>query len=334
MDDMWCKSRVFITGCTGFIGCWLADALLQKGASVTGLVRDCVADSPFFQTELNKKINIVNGGLEDFPLLERSINEYDIDTVFHLGAQTQVGVGNRNPLSTFEANIRGTWNILEACRLNKNIVQRIIIASSDKAYGDQDTLPYTEGAPLHGSHPYDVSKSCADLISYAYYNTYGLPVCITRCGNIFGPGDLNYNRLIPGTILSVLKNEPILIRSDGKLKRDYFYVKDAVNAYITLAEHMGTQDISGEAFNFSSGEMISVLDMTSSVLDVMDRKDHPVEILNEVEGEIKDQYLSIEKARSVLAWSPACSLKDALHETVSFYSKHFAGQPLTQRSFR
>jgi CDP-glucose 4,6-dehydratase len=225
-------------------------------------------------------------------------------------------------LSTFETNIRGTWNLLEACRVNASIVKRVVVASSDKAYGDQEKLPYREDAPLKGTHPYDVSKSCTDLLSYTYCNTYGLPVCVTRCGNIYGPGDTNANRLIPGTIMAVLKNLPVIIRSDGTFKRDYLYVQDAVSAYVTLAEQMGPKGLAGEAFNFSSGQPLSVLDMTTRILAVMGAPDHPVQVLGEARGEIRDQYLANDKARDALGWLPAYSLDHALRETVDWYRKN------------
>ncbi len=320
MSAFWPGKRVFITGITGFVGYWLAEHLLAKGACVVGLVRDWVPESNFSRFRLGERITVVSGTLEDYALLERTLNEYDIDTVFHLGAQTQVGVGNRSPLATFETNIRGTWNLLEACRMHAAAVRRVVVASSDKAYGDQDKLPYTEDAPLQGKHPYDVSKSCTDLLASTYFNTYGLPVCITRCGNIYGPGDTNLSRLIPGIITWVLRGEPIVIRSDGTLVRDYFYVRDAVSAYVLLAETMEARSVVGEAFNFSSGLRISVLDMTKKILSVMDKSDHPVQILNEARGEIKDQYLSSDKASRLLGWQPSCGLEEALAETIEYYA--------------
>lgn len=321
MDSFWSDKRVFITGVTGFVGYWLADYLADNGAFVVGLVRDCVPQSNFSRFRMADRIATVAGTLEDYSLLERTINEYDIDTVYHLGAQTQVGAGNRSPRATFETNIRGTWNLLEACRMHAAKVRRVLVASSDKAYGDQAVLPYTEDAPLRGSHPYDVSKSCADLLASAYFTTYGLPVCITRCGNIFGPGDTNINRLIPGIITWVLRGQPVEIRSDGTLVRDYFYVKDAVSAYVMLAEKMEMKALAGEAFNFSTGQRVSVLDMTRMILSVMQCPDHPVRILNEASGEIRDQYLANDKAKRLLGWEPAYGLEEALAETVAYYQQ-------------
>lgn len=321
--NFWRHRNVFITGCSGFLGYWLTQYLLEHEAHVVGLVRDQVPQSSFFRFKLNEKITVVRGALEDYPLVERIINEYEIDTVFHLAAQTIVEIANRSPRTTFETNIKGTWNVLEGCRENRSLVKRIIIASSDKAYGTQEQLPYTELSPLKGTHPYDVSKSCADLISYAFFNTYELPVCITRCGNFYGGGDLNFNRLVPGTIRSVTYNEPLIIRSDGTPKRDYLYIKDAVSAYARLAEQAEQLNLFGQAFNFSSENQLSVLDMTSKILSLMNRKDYQVTILNKTKGEIKDQYLSIEKAKQLLNWRPQYNVEDALRETIAWYSNFF-----------
>jgi CDP-glucose 4,6-dehydratase len=321
--NFWKNRNVFITGCSGFLGYWLTRHLVEQGANVVGLVRDTVPRSSFYRFRLNEKITTVRGAVEDYLLLERIINEYEIDTVFHLAAQTIVEIANRSPLSTFEANIKGTWGLLEGCRQNHSLVKRIIIASSDKAYGTQEILPYTETFPLRGTHPYDVSKSCADLIAYAFFNTYDLPVCITRCGNFYGGGDLNFNRIVPGTIRSVLHNEPLIIRSDGKPKRDYVYIKDAVSAYVTLAENVEQLKLAGEAFNFSSENQLSVLDMTGIILQLMGKKDYPLTILNQTKGEIRDQYLSIEKAQRALNWRPQYKIEDALQETIDWYRNFF-----------
>lgn len=265
---------------------------------------------------------MVRGEVEDAVLLERILNEYEIDVVFHLAAQTIVGTANRNPVSTFETNIRGTWNLLEACRRNP-LVKKIIIASSDKAYGIQETLPYSEDSPLQGTHPYDVSKSCADLLAYTYFNTYKLPVCITRCGNFYGGGDTNYNRLIPGTIRSVIFNERPVIRSDGKYIRDYIYIKDAVAAYMKLAEKMEDESILGEGFNFSNEIQITVLDLTRKILSLTGREDLEPIIQDEAGHEIKHQYLSAEKARKKLHWKPLYTLDRGLQETIAWYKDFF-----------
>ena len=250
--------------------------------------------------------------------MRRLVTEYEIDTVFHLAAQTIVGIANRNPLSTFESNIKGTWSILEACRRTPTIT-RIVVASSDKAYGEQEQLPYEESTPLQGAYPYDVSKSCADLIAQAYYRTWRLPVCITRCGNFYGPGDLNFNRIVPGTIRSVLNNESPIIRSDGSYVRDYFYVKDGALAYMHLAEQMNNPVIHGEAFNFSNEVQITVIELTNKILSLMGRMDLQPKILNEAKNEIPHQYLSARKAREVLKWRPNYTLEEGLRETIEWY---------------
>ncbi|AIC97304.1 Putative sugar dehydratase/epimerase YfnG [Bacillus subtilis] len=295
--------------------------LIDQGANVTGLVRDHVPQSNLYQGEHIKKMNIVRGSLEDLAVIERALGEYEIDTVFHLAAQAIVGVANRNPISTFEANILGTWNILEACRKHP-LIKRVIVASSDKAYGDQENLPYDENMPLQGKHPYDVSKSCADLISHTYFHTYGLPVCITRCGNLYGGGDLNFNRIIPQTIQLVLNGEAPEIRSDGTFVRDYFYIEDAVQAYLLLAEKMEENNLAGEAFNFSNEIQLTVLELVEKILKKMNSNLKP-KVLNQGSNEIKHQYLSAEKARKLLNWTPAYTIDEGLEKTIEWYTEFF-----------
>jgi CDP-glucose 4,6-dehydratase len=323
--QFWKDRKVFITGCTGFLGSWLTKNLVERGAEVTGLIRDLVPKSNLNWTGFNEKINIVRGELEDYFNLERVLNEYEIDTIFHLGAQTIVSIANRNSLSTFDSNIKGTWNLLEASR-RTSLVSRVIVASSDKAYGTHEDLPYDETFPLLGCHPYDVSKSCADLISMAYYKTYNLPVCITRCGNFYGGGDLNFNRIIPGTIRSVINNERPIIRSDGTYIRDYIFILDAVEAYLLLAEKMDDKSIHGEAFNFSNEIPMTVLEITQLLLKLMNREDLQPKILNEVKGEIKNQYLSAQKARNILGWKPRYTLEEGLKETIKWYQEFIKAQ--------
>ncbi len=295
--------------------------LIDQGANVTGLVRDHVPQSNLYQGEHIKKMNIVRGSLEELAVIERALGEYEIDTVFHLAAQAIVGVANRNPISTFEANILGTWNILEACRKHP-LIKRVIVASSDKAYGDQENLPYDENMPLQGKHPYDVSKSCADLISHTYFHTYGLPVCITRCGNLYGGGDLNFNRIIPQTIQLVLNGEAPEIRSDGTFVRDYFYIEDAVQAYLLLAEKMEENNLAGEAFNFSNEIQLTVLELVEKILKKMNSNLKP-KVLNQGSNEIKHQYLSAEKARKLLNWTPAYTIDEGLEKTIEWYTEFF-----------
>jgi len=313
----WKDRNVFVTGCSGLLGSWLTKGLVDKGANVVGLIRDNVPKSYLYTSGYYDKITSVRGSLEDYPLLERTLNEYEIETVFHLGAQTIVTIANRNPLSTFESNIKGTWNMMEACRRSP-LVKRIVVASSDKAYGDQEKLPYDENTPLEGRHPYDVSKSCADLICRAYYETYKLPVCVTRCGNFYGGGDLNFNRIVPDTIRSALNGKAPVIRSDGTFIRDYFYVEDGVGAYMMLAEKMDDPKIHGEAFNFSNELQITVSEMVDKVLKVMKSDLKPV-VLNQAGNEIKHQYLSAKKARQMLGWKPLYTPDEGLKRTVQWY---------------
>ncbi|MDV3523127.1 GDP-mannose 4,6-dehydratase [Bacillus subtilis] len=319
--SFWKNKNVFVTGCTGLLGSYLVKELIEQGANVTGLVRDHVPQSNLYQGEHIKKMNIVRGSLEDLAVIERALGEYEIDTVFHLAAQAIVGVANRNPISTFEANILGTWNILEACRKHP-LIKRVIVASSDKAYGDQENLPYDENMPLQGKHPYDVSKSCADLISHTYFHTYGLPVCITRCGNLYGGGDLNFNRIIPQTIQLVLNGEAPEIRSDGTFVRDYFYIEDAVQAYLLLAEKMEENNLAGEAFNFSNEIQLTVLELVEKILKKMNSNLKP-KVLNQGSNEIKHQYLSAEKARKLLNWTPAYTIDEGLEKTIEWYTEFF-----------
>jgi CDP-glucose 4,6-dehydratase len=320
----WRNRNVFVTGATGLLGSWLVEELLRRGAEVTCLVRDWVPASPLVTTGLLTRVNVVRGDLEDLALIVRGLNEYEIDSVFHLGAQTIVGTALRSALSTFEANIRGTWNLLEACHMQAKLIQRVVVASSDKAYGVQDRLPYTEDMPLQGRAPYDVSKSCADLIALAYYHTYAVPLAITRCGNLYGGGDLNFSRLIPGTIRSALLGEPPLIRSDGTPIRDYFYVKDAVAAYLGLAEQLPGDHCVGQAFNFGTETPASVLEVVKLILHLCQRDDLQPQVLNEAPHEIPAQYLDCSKARHILGWVATYSLEDGLRETIAWHKRELA----------
>lgn len=317
--SFWRDRPVFVTGGSGLLGGWLVRALADAGADVVCLVRDWVPQSELLGDALVRRVRIVRGDVREQQVLERSLGEYEIDTVFHLAAQTIVGVAQRNPVSTFESNIQGTWALLEACRRSP-LVKSVVVASSDKAYGDQATLPYDEETPLQGEHPYDVSKSCADLIARTYAVSYGLPVAITRCGNFYGGGDLNWNRLVPGTIRSVLRGDRPVIRSDGTLIRDYFYVEDGVAANMRLAEALRQRpELAGEAFNFSNEIQVSVLDLTTQILQRMGSALVP-DVRNEAKHEILHQYLSAAKARRLLDWSPGFTLPDGLDRTIAWYT--------------
>jgi CDP-glucose 4,6-dehydratase len=325
MSTFWQDRRVFVTGCTGLVGAETVRALLAEGAHVVGLVRDHVAGSELLRAGLDRHMDIVRGSVEDYALLERTLAEYEVQTVFHLAAQTIVGIANRCPLSTFETNIKGTWCVLEAAR-RCGAPPQVIVASSDKAYGEQEVLPYTEEAPLQGRHPYDASKSCADLLALTYHHTYGLPVCVTRCGNFFGGGDLNWNRLVPGTIRSVLRGRRPVIRSDGSYVRDYFYVKDGARAYLHLAECMARlPEVVGRAFNFSNELQVTALEMVRTVLRLLGSDLQP-DVRGEATHEIRHQYLSAARARQVLDWRPRWGLEEALRETIAWYRAYLDGR--------
>jgi CDP-glucose 4,6-dehydratase len=318
-NGFWKRRRVFVTGATGIVGSWLVKDLLAQHAQVVALVRDADPQSELYRSGDIGQVTVVNGVLEDFWTLERAINQHEVESVFHLGAQTIVGTAHRFPLPTFEANIRGTYNLLEACRLRMDTVRQIVIASSDKAYGEHPNLPYTEDMSLNGRHPYEVSKSCADLIAQAHYHTYALPVAIARCGNIYGGGDLNWSRIVPGTIRSFLRREPPIIRSDGTYVRDYIYVRDVARAYVRLAECLHDDQVQGKAFNFSMESPLTVLDLARTIQRLMDCEDIEPRILNCAEGEIHSQHLSAAKARAILRWEPQFDLERGLSETIEWY---------------
>lgn len=325
INSFWHNRSTLVTGATGFLGGWLVRDLIEKGSDVVCLVRDWVPQSELVRSQLIERVKVVRGDVCDQALLERILAEYEIDTVFHLAAQTIVTIANRNPVSTLESNIRGTWTLLEACRRSPNVKQ-IVVASSDKAYGDQERLPYDESMPLQGHHPYDVSKSCADLIAQMYAKTFELPVAITRCGNFYGGGDLNWNRIVPGTIRSALQGQRPIIRSNGKYIRDYFYVEDGAAAYTLLAECLAAQSaLRGEAFNFSNELQVTVLDLVERVLELMESDLKP-EIRDESRNEIFHQYLSADKARRVLGWAPLFDMDEGLRRTINWYKEFFARQ--------
>jgi len=320
-NAFWTDRPVFVTGATGLVGGWLVRRLVDLGAEVVCLVRDWVPQSELVASRLIDRVRVARGDVRDGATLERVIGEYEIDTVIHLAAQTIVGIANRNPLSTFETNIAGTWSLLEACRRSPK-VKSIVCASSDKAYGSCDTLPYGEDTPLQGKHPYDVSKSCSDLITNTFAVTYGLPAVTTRCGNFFGGGDLNWNRIVPGTIRSVLRGERPVIRSDGEFVRDYFYVEDGAAAYTLLAERMaGDPKLAGEAFNFSNEVQVTVNELVAKILRLMGSKLEPI-VKNEASNEIRLQYLSAAKARKAFDWKPLYSLDESLEKTIAWYRAH------------
>lgn len=322
----WNGRRVLVTGATGIVGSWLCEALIDAGAYTVALVRDDDPQSRLFTGDLARKCSIVSGELESFSTCKRMINDHEIEVVFHLGAQTIVGSALRDPLSCFESNIRGTYNLLEAARQMGSLVKSIVVASSDKAYGDSPILPYTEDLPLRGTHPYDVSKSCTDLISHTYAHTYGMNITIARCGNIYGGGDLNWSRIVPGTIRSYLNGERPVLRSDGSMIRDYIYVKDVVDAYLCLAGSTDRPDIRGEAFNFSPGSEYTVLGIVNTIAEIMGVQADPV-IQDTAKMEIRRQTLDCSKASRILNWQASWTLEDGLRDTIEWY-RNYIGKEL------
>jgi len=317
------SKRVLVTGATGFVGHWLVKGLRQRGAEVTVLVRDWDQRSELIRSGLVDDCRVVHGVLEAYGDVERAINEHEIEVVVHLGAQAIVGAANRSPRPTFESNIRGTYNVLEACRTHRDLLQSVVIASSDKAYGPSDALPYTEETPLAGRHPYDVSKSCGDLLAQAYWHTYRLPVAIARCGNIYGGGDLHWSRIVPGTVRSLIRGEAPVIRSDGTFTRDYIYVEDVVEAYLLLAESVVSRGLAGEAVNFGPEQPLSVLELVDAIRGVMHREDLEPVIENRASAEIRDQSLCSDKAKRLLDWEAQYSLEEGLQRTVEWYAEYF-----------
>lgn len=321
MQYQWSERRVLVTGATGIVGSWLCEELVRRGAHVVAMVRDDDPQSRFYSDGIAPKCTIMRGDLVQLDQCMRAINDYDIQTIFHLGAQTIVGAALRDPLDCFESNIRGTYQLLEAARRLSPLVQEIVVASSDKAYGESEILPYTEEMPLRGRHPYDVSKSCTDLLSDTYAHTYGMNITVARCGNIYGAGDLNWSRIVPGTVRSIMQGQRPVLRSSGGNIRDYIYVRDVVSAYLTLAERSNRPEIRGQAFNFSPESRFSVLDIVEAIGRTMNTHVEPI-IQNIAKAEILDQTLDASKAKGLLDWRAVWSLEDGLRETVEWYRAH------------
>nr|BFE56500.1 GDP-mannose 4,6-dehydratase [Dactylosporangium thailandense] len=320
---VWTDRPVLVTGATGLLGGWLAEALLGLGAHVVALVRDSVPASRFCADGIRDRVDGVRGDVTDQALVERVLTEYEVRTVFHLAAQTIVQIADRNPVSTFDTNIRGTWSVLEACRRSQT-VSEIVVASSDKAYGPHNDLPYREDTPLAGRSPYEVSKSCVDLIAQSYAYSYGLPVVVTRCGNFFGGGDLNWSRLVPGAMRDLLAGQSPVIRSDGTMIRDYLYVEDGAAAYVRTAEAlMSRRDLAGRAFNFSLQQPLTVLEMLARISAAVGTRIAPT-VLGTAATEIPAQHLDSTAARTELGWRPEIGLDEGLRRTADWYRQHLA----------
>jgi len=319
MNGFWQDRPVLVTGATGLLGSWLVPALLDEGARVVVLVRDLVPDALLETSGSRRRSVCVLGDVRDGELIERVLVEHEIDAVFHLAAQTIVEHALRSPLATFRSNVEGTWELLDACRRSGR-PSRIVVASSDKAYGTQPDLPYREDQPLQGRHPYDVSKSCTDLIAQTYAATYDLPVVVTRCGNLYGGGDLNFNRLVPGTVRDALAGRRPVLRSDGSPLRDYIYVEDAADAYTQLAERAHEPAIRGEAWNFSTETPLTALQLCERLLTACGRADLEPEIRASATHEIPAQHLSAAKARAALGWTPRYGLDEGFRRTIAWYA--------------
>jgi len=330
MSGFWRDRIVLVTGATGLLGGWLVKRLRDAGAAPVCLVRDWVPNAEAIRTGLLSQVTVVRGDVRDGALLDRVVNEHEVETVIHLAAQAVVGIANRNPIPTLETNVAGTWNVLEACRRNPT-VRQIVVASSDKAYGTSGDLPYTEGTPLRGQFPYEVSKSCADLIAQSYAATFQLPVAITRAGNLFGGGDLNWSRIVPGTIRSLLDGERPIVRSDGLFLRDYFYVEDAAAAYLLLAERLAADpSLCGQAFNFSYQSPMTVLDLVRRITGAVGVDVEP-DVRNETRHEIVEQYLDARRARDELSWTPVYDFDEGLRRTVAWYREFLSDrQPIAR----
>lgn len=324
--SFWNDKSVLVTGATGLVGSWLVRELLENGARVTALVLDNEPSSELIRSGDYNLISIVNGDLRYYKDVSRAIFNNECTDIFHLGAQTIVGNALQDPISTFESNVQGTWNVLEAARQSNGAVKSVVVASSDKAYGSSEKLPYVENFPLHGDGPYDVSKSCTDLIAQSYGSTYGIPATIARCGNIYGGGDLNWSRIVPGTFRDLLNNKRPVLRSDGTFVRDYVHVDDVVSAYLKLAEISQSKSINGEAFNFSRDEPLSVLDLYREISMTAVGKYVEPEIKNTAISEIKDQHLNSAKAHSVLGWKSSVDLQSGLEKTLNWYKSYLAGK--------
>ncbi len=322
MSLFWKNKKVFITGASGFIGSWLCSRLLKLGSYIVILLPDPYEQSELIRSGLIHKVKVVHGHLEEIFLLQKILKDNQIDTVFHLGAQTQVRKALINPFETFETNVRGTYTLLEACRLNSSLIKRIIIASSDKSYGNHLALPFTEETPLQARYPYDVSKACTDMISLSYYHTYHLPIAITRCGNVYGGGDFNWDRLIPGTLRNLYHNKPPIIRSDGLHLRDYVFIQDIIKGYLAIGEYLESASLQGEVFNLSTNHPSSVLDIVNTLAKFTHKEYLTPIILNQADNEIPHQYLTSSKAKNILSWTPSFSLEEGLHLTTNWYLEY------------
>ncbi len=324
----WRDKSILVTGAQGFIGSWLVSRMLDEGARVVVLRRDIPAESRFGIEGLEERCDVVLGDLVEYESLVRALNEYEVKAVFHLGAQTIVGTANRSPLSTYETNIRGTYLLLEACRavgVVGDAIERVVVASSDKAYGSHDDLPYSEDFALQPRYPYDVSKAATDMIARSYAVTYGLPVAVTRLANVYGGGDFNFSRIVPDTARALVRGDQPVIRSDGTPERDYIYAADAVDAYLAIAQSLDDPAMHGRAWNAGAGRPYSVKEIVSRLIAVSGRDVEPdIQGEGTPHGEIDRQFLDSSRIRDELGWEPRWELDDGLSETWTWYERHLS----------
>ena len=322
-------TSTLVTGAQGFIGSWLVSRLLEEGARVVTLRRDVPAESRFGIERLDERCDVVLGDLVDYESLIRTLNEYEVKAVFHLGAQTIVSTANRSPLSTYETNIRGTYLLLEACRAVGVVgdgIERVVVASSDKAYGSHEELPYSEDFALQPLYPYDVSKAATDMIARSYAATYGLPVAVTRLANVYGGGDFNFSRIVPDTARALVRGERPVIRSDGTPERDYIYAADAVDAYLVVAASLDDRAMHGRAWNAGAGRPYAVREVVDRLIAVSGRDAEPeIKGVGTPHGEIDRQFLDSTRIREELGWEPRWELDEGLRETWAWYERHLNG---------
>jgi CDP-glucose 4,6-dehydratase len=322
-DAWWSGAAVLVTGGQGFVGSWLCERLLGLGARVIVPRRDVPAVSRFRVEGLEERCDTVLADLLDYEGLVRVVNEHDVRAVFHLGAQTIVGTANRSPLSTFEANVRGTYNLLEACRAAGVVgepLERIVVASSDKAYGETDELPYREDLPLRPVYPYDVSKACADMLARSYAVTYDLPVAVTRLANVYGSGDFNFSRIVPDTARALVEGQAPVLRSDGTPERDFLHASDAVEAYLAVASSLPERR--GMAWNAGPGAPVPVIEIVRRLIAVSGVEVEPdVQGSGVPPGEIASQHLDSSLIREELGWEPRVWLDEGLREAWEWYRR-------------
>ncbi len=316
---------MLVTGGDGLVGAWLVKALLERGERVVVIRRDQPAVSSLKELGLAGSVDVVNGDICTDGLVARVLNEYEVDSVFHLAAQTQVGSANRSPVPTFETNIRGTWLLLEACRVHR--AGRVVVASSDKAYGHPRELPYREEHALDPKYPYDVSKAATDMLARSYWHTFELPVAVTRLANVYGGGDTNRARLIPEAVCAALAGEAPVVRSDGSPERDFLYVEDAARAYLAVWDALAGGGARGEAFNAAGGDPHRVLDVIELICRLAGSSVAPdIRGQGVPHGEIDRQWLDSTKLRELTGWHPEIPLEEGLSRTIDWYRERPAAR--------